>query len=159
MPAEKKKRRKVRSASSGFTLIEVLVAMVLLLIGVVGAIRVASSSTQGEAQARDTVLATAFAQSILNETLTNPDLAAGTADGDFSPEHPEFRYESAVEDSAEETGLLMVSVTVYWRNGRTERQVHLATQVLDPATAAGTVDTTGTGTTGTAAGGGGGAGG
>ena len=150
------KRLKARSTTGGFTLIEVLVAMVLLLIGVVGAIRVASSSTQGEAMARDTVLATALAQSILTETVTNPDLSAGTTNGDFAPENPEFRYEAAVENSAEETGLLMVTVTVYWRNGRSERQVNLATQVLDPATAAGTVDTTGTDT---AAGAGGGAGG
>jgi prepilin-type N-terminal cleavage/methylation domain-containing protein len=134
-----------RGANGGFTLIEVLVAMVLLAIGVVGAIQVAGGSSRGEALSRDMVTATTLAQS---------NLTAGSESGDFAPEYPEYRWESVVEASGEETGLLLVNVTVSWPNGQTERRLELNTQVLDPVNQA-TLEAAADTNTGATTGGGG----
>lgn len=125
-----------RRSEGGFTLVEVLVAMVLLAVGIVGTMRVAGVNTQASAQARDIVVATTLAQSIMNEITQNPDLAAGSESGDFStvsPEHSEYLWESLVEASPDETGLLVVNVAVLWRSGYNERRLNVSTQVLDPA--------------------------
>lgn len=107
--------------------------MVLLAIGITGTMRAVGMSTIGSAQARDSILAATLAQEVMNQTLTSPTVATGTESGDFEEDHQGFRWESAVEASPEESGLLVVTVAVFWPNGLTERSLSVTTQIVDPS--------------------------
>jgi Tfp pilus assembly protein PilV len=129
-----------------------MVAMIILAIGITGAMRVVGMTSLGSAQARDTMLASTLALETMNEITASPTLATGTDSGSYSADYPGYRWESVVQESPEaETGLLDVTVTVYWPNGKTESRLNVTTSVIDPATQT-TTDTATGSNTGTDAG-------
>lgn len=127
---------------AGFTLLEMLVAMVLLAIGITGAMAALSGTLQGAGLAEEYTTAGLLAQSRLTELEQVDGLIEGTAEGDFGEDYPGWRWEQEVVQ-AESEGLLQVTVTVIWQSGSTERTYTLTTYRLQPA------EETTTGTEGT----------
>ncbi len=125
--------------------------MVLLAVGIVGTMRTVSIATRASAQAQATLTAATLGQQILQELTQTTDIQVGSASGDFAPDNPRYRWESLVENSDEEVGLLVVTVTVYWPNVPNEAKLALTTMMPDPNAITTSTDTT-TPTTGGAAG-------
>jgi general secretion pathway protein I len=145
-----------KTRPAGFTLIEMMVALVILAVGITGTMRAVNASTQASAQSKDTMVAASLAQQVLNEKThtdptTNP-LQEGSDSGDFGQDYPGYTWESSVAADANVTGLLQVNVAVLWQNGFTQRRSELSTYYLSPPETDTTTDTTGTTTAGTTGG-------
>lgn len=80
-----------RKRYKGFSLVEAIVAIVILFTAVVLIGMLFPLSFKGIAKARDKTVAIALAQQKLEECLTNP--RANYASGNFSPERPEYKYD------------------------------------------------------------------
>jgi len=79
----------------GFTLVEVLVATVVLAIGLLGALTAFSMATRATgASTNDTVLTFLAQEKLAEIQLLGPErLAEQDEVGDFGPEHPEYEWE------------------------------------------------------------------
>ena len=129
-----------RGARAGFTLLEVLVASVILATAIVGAMGAftASSRTLGLAQFNATV--TQLAQGKLAEVRTLDELPLGESEGDFGEEYPGFTWQMSVqeitdlpvtEQSGEALeGLFEIDLTVIGRALGRERQVSFSTYTM-----------------------------
>ncbi len=118
----------------GFTLVELVVAFLILVIGVTAILELVSQSALNARYAKDRTTATVLAQQKLEELLAQPDLAPGEMEGDFGDAYPQFRWRaqiSEVGDSATSTesgtGLLHIVVTVEWQDRGQLRSVQLET--------------------------------
>lgn len=109
-----------------FTLLEVLVALALLAIGLVGVMESVSQSLRQTKANADRAEAGTLAQQRLTELTLTTDLAPGTDEGEFGDEHPGFRWRSSVE-STEHDGLYRLSVTVLWTPPSGEQSLELQT--------------------------------
>jgi prepilin-type N-terminal cleavage/methylation domain-containing protein len=109
----------------GFTLIEVLATMVLLAIVLPVAMQGLSIALASATHARRTAEAASLAEMKLNDLLTQSVTAATGLSGDFSPQHPEYRwtYESAPVDY----GATEVLLRVTWVERGQERVYTLCT--------------------------------
>ena len=136
----------------GFTLIEVMVAIVLLSVGILGVMGAVRGVTRASGRAEETVEAVTLARGMLNEIKSSGSVQTGTSNGDFGVQNPGYRWESTVETSADVADLLQITVTVLWPDGPRENRYNLTTLYLPPPTAS-TTDSTSATTTGGAAGG------
>ena len=126
---------RARHARSGFTLLEVVVAVAILALTLGAVMRVFSASLRGLAAAERHTVATLHAQSKLAEIGVEEPLAAGEASGVFERG---YRWRSEVRDYAEPgldtaagSGLRAyeVTVSVTWGDGG---EVTLSTLRLAP---------------------------
>lgn len=131
MKQKKQERHPVlRHACSGFTLLEVLVAMVLLSIALVAIFELFSSNLRGLAKSDDYSKAVIMAESIMSRVLEDDDLAEKTwtdttKDG--------YRIDAVVSSTAKERTenlqirLLEISLTVSWTKDSKEQTFNLKT--------------------------------
>ncbi|MCC7491963.1 MAG: type II secretion system minor pseudopilin GspI [Fimbriimonadaceae bacterium] len=110
----------------GFTLLELIVAVAILAVALVGVLQAVSQSTNHIKEARDRAAAMELAEQKLAELLLNPELAPGEEAGDFGELAPRFSWQSSCSET-ELAGLLRLRVTVAWNNGRLERSVDVET--------------------------------
>ncbi len=118
----------------GFTLVELVVAFLILVIGVTAILELVSQSALNARYAKDKTTATVLAQQKLEELLAQPDLAPGETEGDFGDAYPQFRWRAQISEvggstvSTESgTGLLHIVVTVEWQDRGQLRSVQLET--------------------------------
>ncbi|MCS7185936.1 MAG: prepilin-type N-terminal cleavage/methylation domain-containing protein [Armatimonadota bacterium] len=116
----------------GFTLVELVVAFLILVIGVTAILELVSQSALNARYAKDKTTATVLAQQKLEELLSQSDLTTGEFDGDFGDAYPQFRWRAQINEvsnSASETGtsLLQIIVTVEWTDRGQIRSVQLET--------------------------------
>ena len=137
-----------RRNSAGFTLVEVLATLVLLGIVVPVAMRGVSMALAAASTARRTAEAASLAQAKLNELIIDGTWQTSGTTGDFSPDHPEYRWTCA--NAARDYGTYEVALTVTWTQRGRERSLSLTTLVY-PDAYSGTTDTS---TDSTATGGG-----
>lgn len=93
----------------GVTLLEVLVAGILLSIGLVGAISVTAKCAVTTAGARDRSRAMMFARSKMEEILKEPTLQIGTDQGQGVDESTEYDWAANIEQSSYD-GLYVIAV-------------------------------------------------
>jgi general secretion pathway protein I len=121
------------SPKSGFTLLEVLVALALLGISMVAIFELFSSNLKGITASDDYVSAILKAESQMreildNDNLTEESLSATMEDGS--------KIDTSVVDTATDrtenlpVKLLEVSVTIHWTRGTRERSFTLKTMKL-----------------------------
>jgi len=130
------KVRGVHAARNGFTLLEVLVAIMILGISLGAILQQFALASRAGAASYDATLATIHAREMLEELKMLPELYEGIEQGKFDDGfewetsvelylYDEFEEQQVFEDINYETYRL--SVVVFWRYGSRERQVGLET--------------------------------
>jgi type II secretion system protein I len=124
---------KLRRENSGFTLLEVLVALAILAAGLLGLIELLSGSLRLSGGARDVTAASMYASQRLEEALLAPKPAEGEESGLFGET---YRWTLRTAFLPEEEGSpfrpILIQVTVRWDDGRRERAVSVAATRWDP---------------------------
>jgi len=118
----------------GFTLVELVVAFLILVIGVTAILELVSQSALNARYAKDKTTATVLAQQKLEELLAQTDLAPGEIEGDFGDAYPQFRWRAQISEvggstvsTESEAGLLHIAVIVEWQDRGQIRSVQLET--------------------------------
>lgn len=111
---------------AGFTLVEIMVALCILLFGLLAIGGMQVSAIRGNAHARQLTQATALAQAKLEELMLRPmnhgDLVAGVHSA-VAP--PGFTLSWNVSDSTPLAATKTVVVTVTWQEGGQSRRMEL----------------------------------
>lgn len=126
----------------GFTLVEMIVATVLLAIGVVASLLSYAAAARLSASAINRTTATFLAQQQLTSLQDDPNgLSTGNQNGDFGPQYPGFTWQSEI-DASEFPSLDQVRLVVQWQSGLLTHSVELDTYL--PATQPGSTTSAGT---------------
>ena len=97
----------------GVTLLEILIAAILLAVGLLAALEVVSYSAVTTARARDRARALMFARSKMEEILKEPVLQVGSDRGEGVDETTDYDWEAVIEPSQDPA---LVIVTILARN-------------------------------------------
>ncbi len=121
---------------AGFTLVEVMVAVVVLGIGISSILALIGQTTKAVRIARGITVQTALARLAMVEIENqywNKKADEVDNSGDFGSEFPDYRYEvEIIEDVDEEVPALHeVILTVYWDRKMYEREYNLTTFLID----------------------------
>jgi type IV pilus assembly protein PilV len=118
---------------TGFTLLEVIIAISLLAVGMLAVASMQVSAITGNAHANRITEATTLAQDKLEELMalpyTDADLSQGQHD-DTDPPTPYNRTWSVTDDPAGVTNTKRITVTV--SGGNLKKDVALTSVVIDP---------------------------
>lgn len=118
--------------SRGFTLVEMIVATMLLVIGVAAALAAISSATSSTGIADEYTTAALLAQQRLAEIALQPDnLSGGGGQGDFGDAYPGFHWQQTNEPT-DIANLVRVTLTIQWRSGLMQRSASFTTYELVP---------------------------
>jgi len=126
------------ASTSGFTLIEVLLAAVILTTGIAIVFRGFSTGLRAASFAEKETIAALLAQTLITNVESEETLSVGTEEGDFEDqyegEYPGYRWRIEVDESEDETtsGLYEVKITVFWPNGENEREITI-TRLVAPS--------------------------
>jgi general secretion pathway protein I len=112
-------------SSRGFTLPEVLAALVLIGVVLPVAMRGIAASTTVAARARHVAEATELARHKLTELSLLADSNGYTGGGELGTDWPDYRYESRA--SEREYGVTEVTVEVFWKSRGQDESVTLST--------------------------------
>jgi general secretion pathway protein I len=119
--------RKARGRNAGFTLIEMIIAALLLVIGVSSALGAISAATRTGAYASQIQIAALLAQRQLAETATQSDaLSGGDQEGTFDEPYSNYHWKQSVE-ATDYQSLFKVTVTVTWGSGPNPSQREITT--------------------------------
>jgi type II secretion system protein I len=118
------------SRQSGFTLLELMVALVILALGIVGLMRAVSQGMAATAQIRDVTTATTLAQMKMEELASHVADLPAESSGDFGDEAPAFSWRATAE-STDIEGLKRITVVVLWQRGNRQQSVTLETCVSE----------------------------
>ena len=120
-----------RRRRAGFTLIEMIVATVLLALGVVAALACISSATRSTSIASEYTTASLLVQQRFAELESQPDqIQGGEQNGTFDQE-PGFRWEQTIETTPA-SSLFKVTLMIQWRSGNIPRSAQFVTYVQKP---------------------------
>jgi prepilin-type N-terminal cleavage/methylation domain-containing protein len=137
---------------SGFTLLEMLVALVILAVGILGVLHVFSTSIQASKAAESYSVAATLAQQVAARLEREMNLEAGEMSGEFD-EFPGYAYDCEIQ-APNSNGLIPVMITVGWHVGSAVKFFSMTTYVQPPpssssgsSTTSGTAPAVGGGTT------------
>lgn len=119
------------SRRAGQTLVEVLVAMVVLGVGLLSVMRAFAVCTNAEGITRSTTVAREFASRMMARVRRDPALLISEDEGTLAPGHLGFHWKRSLR-ATEEHGVVAVRVTVEWKNRGIPRRYSLATIVRSP---------------------------
>jgi general secretion pathway protein I len=126
--------RRRRSRQKGFTLVEMIVATLVLAIGIVACLGAIAVSTKAAGIAKEYSTASVLAERHFSEIKSDPNmLTSGEQSGEFGEEYPGFRWSQSI-DQTDITGLLRVSVTIEWSDGVSSRSALFTTYEPQPET-------------------------
>ena len=111
----------------GFTIIEVLAAFVLIALIMPAVAKGISICVRAEAQGKALIEAATLADAKMNELIAYPEFEGQMLSGDFSPEHPEYRWTAASLTNS--IYILEVVVVVTWTGISGEHSWSLSTFV------------------------------
>ncbi|MHB9023282.1 MAG: type IV pilus modification PilV family protein [Armatimonadota bacterium] len=115
-----------QSGARGITLLEVIVAMVILSIGIAGTLQAFSACMRTSKAAETYTLAASLAQQAISEMARQPALEAGEYSGTFAEPDEDYSWTADVLQ-ANSDGLLPVRVTVTWGPEAKQSQYELRT--------------------------------
>lgn len=118
-------------ARRAFTLVEVIVATVVLAIGLLGVLTAFSIATRVSAASTNDTILTCLAQEKLAEIrlLGKEELATVATSGDFSPNYPEYQWEMTVY-SPDDYNVVRVDVLIKAPEFGRERATWFTTNVF-----------------------------
>jgi type II secretion system protein I len=131
LPAIQNPKSKIQNRE-GFTLIEVLVAAVVLAVGISAGVRALGAMERASAEAADRETAVRLAGERLALVEAVEGVSAGSTEGQFDSA-PRFRWQQQVGAPADVTGVLEVTVTITWPEGAATRRYAVSTYLLDPS--------------------------
>ena len=113
--------RRSRAQNHGFLMVELLIAIVLLLIGVLGATQMQASSTRFNAMGKNLTSAIVCAQSITEEIMTTPynDVTQSNFNNITAADYPDYRITVTITPLPVNTTPPLwknISVQVSWRD-------------------------------------------
>ena len=126
-----------RLARRGFTLVEVMAAVVVLGIGIAGVMALIASSLRAINVGRGVTVQTSLARLAMVEVENKywrKQKDKVETSGDFGTDFPDYRYEVIITEGLDEKtpALDQVDVVVYWKRGRGEdRPYRLTTFLID----------------------------
>jgi type II secretion system protein I len=127
-------RIKARHIRSGFTLIEMIVATVLLYIGVVATVICISAATNNTSIASEYTTAALLAQQRFAEIEASTDqISPGEQQGQFDGEFRNFRWQQNIETDST-TPVYKVSIAVQWPSGMNLRTARFVSFIMAPST-------------------------
>ncbi|HLV80779.1 MAG TPA: prepilin-type N-terminal cleavage/methylation domain-containing protein [Chthonomonadaceae bacterium] len=134
IPCERIREGKPRSGGwvrQGFTLVEMIVATVLLAVGVLGALAAFSSSTRAARIADQIQTAGLLGQRKLTEIETQSQFqnSSGSQQGSFD-DYPGFRWQSDIQSTPYQY-LYRVSVAIQWGEGGDAHERDFVTYMVD----------------------------
>jgi prepilin-type N-terminal cleavage/methylation domain-containing protein len=106
----------------GFTLLEVLICMGLIVIALLAVFRLQAVNMGHQAEADFVSLATQLARDRLSRLRGEIELAQGKRSGDFGETYPDFVYEEEIAGSEALTGLYRVTIRVLRQDGGAGRE-------------------------------------
>ena len=126
---QKQRHSPHRSKSCGFTLLEILVAMVILTVGLLGMASLCVGIIKGNELSKEVSSATTCAREKVEdmERMGFANTTAGTVTEGYSAisNYPEYKRETIITDNTPATDMKSVQVTVYWDSDN--HQVQLRT--------------------------------
>ena len=116
---------------TGFTLVEVVVATVVLAIGLLGVLTAFSIATRVSAASTNDTVLTCLAQEKLAEIqlLGKEELAAAPTSGDFAPHYPDYQWEMTVH-SPDDYNVVRVDILITAPEFGRERATWFTTNVF-----------------------------
>lgn len=119
----------MRSRARGFTLIEMIVATIVLVVGGVAAMMAISSSIRSIGIAESYSKAALLAEQRIAELETEPDsLTTGDQQGDFGTEYPGYQWSQSVEPT-DLADAYSVTLVVTWNMGSRQGRARFVTTV------------------------------
>lgn len=115
----------------GITLVEVLVAMVVLGVGLVSVLRALSTCMRAAGIIGGEAIAEAAAARMLSELRENPQLLLSGDSGDLGGERPGFTWRRELRETGE-PGVLAVRITMAWTSQGAPRDYSVVTLVEMP---------------------------
>ncbi|MCK4998761.1 MAG: type II secretion system protein [Anaerohalosphaera sp.] len=120
--------RENKTAPGGFTLIEILAAMVLIIVVIPAVMKGISVAIAVASDSAFKAEAAALAQNKLAEILIEETWQSSNVDGDFGDDYPGYRWKMTSENWTE-PGLNEITVEVLWESRGSQREVKLSTLV------------------------------
>ena len=120
-----------RAPTGGFTLVEVMVAIVVLSLGLLGALTAFSIASRVTSASRNDTSLALLAQQKLAEIrlLEREELTSGTTTGDFGPDYVEHYWQLTVHEP-DELNVVWVDVVIYAPEAGRTREVRLSTAIF-----------------------------
>jgi len=122
-----------RVRSKGFTLVEMIVATMLLALGVVGALACFSTGLRATSVAKEYTTIGLLARQKLAELETAREITEGGEQGDFSPQAPDYRWQVRIQRTRM-SDLYRVHLTILWGVPGNERRAEFEMLLLSPGT-------------------------
>ncbi len=117
-----------RRARRGFTLIEVLAALILVALVLPAAMQGVSLATQASADAHRRDRAASLAYDKLSDLIATGGWSSASTEGDFGEDYPAYRWALTVEDWEGFT-TRRVTIRVLWESRGLERTLSMSTLV------------------------------
>lgn len=105
-----------RRPPDGFTLLEVLICMGLILIALLAVYRLQARNLDLQSEARFVTLARYLAQDRIAVLMNDASLGAGKHSGGFGEEFPNLNYEEEISEAGDTAGLLKVRLRILQEN-------------------------------------------
>ncbi len=116
-------------SKKGFTVLEAMVAVIILAIALLALLRVLPVGIKGSKLAEETTIATMLAQKKIEEARADTWPPTSVAKTNLGPDYPNFDYIQDVTSVTPTTYLREVTVSIYWPAGTEQRVVGITTHV------------------------------
>lgn len=116
--------------AAAFTLVEVITALLIFSVAVLGLIEGIGSSIRHQSDLLDRQRAAMIAENIMEEIAYTRDLETGENEGNQEGEDERFTWRTNIEETDDE-GLMAVSIEVSWGEGGAGGRYTLSTLLLE----------------------------
>jgi len=120
----------VRRAASGFSLVEMIAALLIFSVGVLSVMEVIVTCLRSTASSLGHARAVCLAQQLVEEAIAEGELELTSDSGEFKDEFTTYAWQREVED-ADQTGLRELQLTVTWIERGREKRFTLTTLVAE----------------------------
>lgn len=127
--------RKIHDNSNGFTLIEIMIAIFILTVALLGMAAVTVSVINGNAFSKEITTATTLAQDKMEEIKnlgysgTPSSDTTTTEDYKSITDYPTYKRDTEIDAASPGANMKTITVTVSWKRGSTTHNVILKTIV------------------------------
>ena len=126
-------RAQPHSACAGFSLVEMIAALLIFSVGVLAVMQVFAGRLRATSASLGYTRAVSLAQQVMEETIAERDTTFMTVmseSGDFGTEFPNHSWSCEFEDM-DQSGLQTLHVTITWEDRGREKKYVLATLIAE----------------------------